>query len=442
MFAFTYSAAILAIINLGFAAFLIIKKREIRLAKYLAALLAASTICLLANALADVSYTEKSLIFWAGTALIGAIFAMAIYAHLIEVFTGHQNTVRKIIFIYFPAIILSSFAYSKFSIASTNFPFNKVAESTIGPLYLFVLSYTVILWIFSLARVVQMRRNATVVQRAQISYIFLGFAITSLGTMIFNAVLPLFGNITFFTLGPQCIVFLNAALAYSILKHGLLNFKIIIQKSIIYSVIIGAVIGFYLLIINTALIWLNLSKSISYPAASLLAAIVGAVSIPPINKFLQKITDKIFFKDHISYSEAMYNLSLVLNINIGLNSLLENTTKELYKTFKPTNLKIYLVREKLLFERNSLARVANVSHEDSFEIMQSENDDTLFVNAEHDGANLAQILIGEKITGEIYLPEDRDILNTFSFQFALALEKTFLFERLRSKIGDIKKEAV
>ncbi|MCX6782013.1 MAG: hypothetical protein NTW66_02775 [Candidatus Magasanikbacteria bacterium] len=436
MFAFTYSAAILAIINLGFAAFLIVKKWEIKLARYLAALFASSTICLVGNALADISYTEKSLIFWAGTALIAAIFAMAIYANLIEVFTGHSITILKFALIYVPAIVLSLFAYSKYSITGTNFPFNKAAESTTGPLYFFVLGYTIILWIFSLIRVVEMRRKATVVQRAQISYIFLGFGLASLGTMLCNAILPLFGNISYFTLGPQCIIFLSAALAYTILKHGLLNIKVVIQKSIIYSVIIGAIIGFYLLIINTALIWLDLSQSVSYPIASLLAALVGAIGIPPINKFLQKKTDKIFFKDHISYSEAMYNLSLALNLNIDLNSLIESTAEELYKIFKPTGIKIYLVREKLLFERDGGPNTIKISEEDLFEILPKGDDDELFVNAEHDGANLAQILIGEKKTGEIYLPEDREILNTFSFQFALALEKTNLFERLKKQVEE------
>jgi len=439
MFAFTYSAAILAIINLGFAAFLIFKKWKIKLARYLVALFLTSTICLAGNVFADISYTENLFIFWAGTSLIGAIFAMAVYANLIEVFTGHPITKLKIALIYIPGIILSLFAYSKYSITEINFPYNMAAESTAGSLYCYVLVYTVLLWIFSLIRVIQMHQKATITQKAQISYIFVGFGIASLCTMFCNAILPLFGNTAYFTLGPQSIVFLSITLTYSILKHGLLNIKIIIQKSLIYSLLIITVIGLYLIFISLITSLITFTGIKYHFIASLFAALFGAIGVPPLKKYLKRKTDKIFFKDRVPYTDAVHALSSAMNLSLDLHDLLKRTAETLCVIFKPNEIKIFLNREKiLLHKKNSHNSRITIINDADFEILPAD-DDSMLVNAEYDSITLAQVFIGEKLSGDIYLPEDRQILQTFSGQFAMALQKTFYFEKMKKHAKKLEK---
>lgn len=435
MFAFTYSAAILSIVNLGFAAFLFIlywrKNKKQHIIKYLILLLVTSAIWLLGNAISDITTNFNDLVLWGGIALIAGNLTMASYLCIVEYFVYERISKCKFIIFFLPVIIMSLFAFTKYNIYDAIFPFNKPAISITGELYWVVLSYIFFTWFYSLIIVIKKIKTATTIQRAQINYIFFGFAFQFVGAIICTFILPFMGNNSYFTLSPQFIIFLNGAIAYAILKHRLIDVKIIIQKSLVYSLIIIVVVGIYLLIISLITSLITLTGIKYHFIASLFAALFGAIGVPPLKKYLKRKTDKIFFKDRVPYADAVHALSSAMNLSLDLHDLLKRTAETLCTIFKPNEIKIFLNRENiLLHKKNSHNSRITILSDAEFEILPAD-DDSMLVNAEYDSITLAQVFIGEKLSGDIYLPEDRQILQTFSGQFAMALQKTFYYEKMK-----------
>lgn len=82
-------------------------------------------------------------------------------------------------------------------------------------------------------------RQLSGLPKLQLQYLFLGAAIFMVSIFIFNVFLPAAGIAQLILLGPMSSIFFIGSTAYAILKHQLLNIRIIIQKSIIYVLILG-----------------------------------------------------------------------------------------------------------------------------------------------------------------------------------------------------------
>jgi hypothetical protein len=436
MFLFTYTAAVLAIVCFGIAAFILARDYRDPLSRYFGLYVFFVAIWIGANAMADISMTDFSYRFWAGMSLIGGLFFIAFYICFAEHFTtGKKMSLTKKMVVFVPAIIMSCFGFTKLYVDEIFFPVNLPSQNTMG-----IMNYPILVYVFggmlyAFIRLLFHIRHTAYQKKQQSIYITIGFFIFLSAAATSSIVLPFFGEYRFYTAGPQFAVFMIALAAYAIFRHNLLNVKLVVQKSVIYLILITSVVGLYLAVVCALTIWASFSSSYIEPFAILAAALFGAVGVPPLKKYLKRKTDKLFFKDHMPYADAVHELSAAMNVNLEMKDLLDATTDTLYKIFKPKKITIFLTREKMVYERDGEPTMSEIKLDspDDFDFAPN-NDDKLYINAEYDGATLAQIIVDEKKSGDTYLPEDRDIMTTFSYQFALALQKTYLFEKLKKQI--------
>jgi hypothetical protein len=437
MFTLTYTAAVLSIVCFGISFYILIHDHKNLLSRYFGLYVFSVAIFNGATAMADVSSTELNYRFWSGLVLSGALFFIAFFLCFANYFTTEKPLTRtQRILIFVPAIIMSCLGFTRLCVDKVFFPINMPAQNTMGALQFPILLYTFIGMSFAFIRLLAHIRSAAYQKKLQSIYITVGFLIVVTAAVTFSVILPIFGESRFFCAAPQFSIFMIALAGYAIFKHQLLDIKLIVQKSVIYTLTIVSVVGLYILLIGTIPLWIDISNTILHPIVTLLCVLISALSVPALVKLLKQKTDKIFFKDHVPYADAVHRLGSIMNLNLDLHTLINGTINELYDIFKPKEIQIYLIREKKLFARDGKPSITVVSDE-SFDLLPS-NDDSLFVNAEYDGVNQAHILIGEKKSGDIYLPEDRQILTTFSYQFAMALQKTYLYEQLRHKNIELK----
>lgn len=440
MFLLTYSAAILSIICLCVAFFIISHDHKSPLSRYFGLYVFFVAIFNGATAMADVSSTEADYRFWSGLVLFGGLFFIAFFICFTEYFTTEKPlTVTQKLVIFVPAIIMSCLGFTRLCVDNVFFPAGMPAQNTMGVLQYPILIYTFAGMSFALVRLLTHIRHTAYQKKLQSIYITVGFLIVVSAAATFSVILPVFGESRFFSIAPQFSIFMIALAAYAIFKHKLLDLKLIIQKSFIYLALITAVIGLYIIIISLISFFATRFNAAYQPYAVVAAAILGAIGVPPLKAYLKRKTDKLFFKDHMPYADAVHELSSVMNSNLEINDLMNSSAIALYTIFKPHNIKIYLVREKTLYEWDESPgpNNARISKSDDFEYIPND-DDILYINADYDGAVLAQIVIGEKKSGDVYLPEDRQIMTTFSYQFAMALQKTFLYEKVKQKNIELK----
>jgi hypothetical protein len=445
MFFFTYTAAVLAIICFGIAAFILLKSRRNPLAKYFGLYVLCVGIWVGANALADIATTDFTYRLWANLAMTGGVFFISFYICFAEYLISGKplKKLKKALF-FLPAIIFSILGFTtKLYVAETILLVDSPSQNTMGVLNTPIFIYVFGVLIFGFVRLLINISKTSYQKKQQSIYIAIGFFIILSAAAISSMILPFFGIYEYYTTGPQFAIFMILLAAYAVFKHCLLDIKLIIQKSVIYLILVGSVIGIYLAIICLVSSVATHLNSSFQPYAVLIAALFGAVGVPPLKKYLKRKTDKLFFKDHMPYSDAVHELSQSMNLNLELKDLLNYTTESLYKVFKPKKITIYLKREKLLYERNAVPELKKGVITKITDFGQlPDDDDKLYINAEHDGMTLAQIIIDEKKSGDIYLPEDRSILTTFSYQFAMALEKTNYYEKVKKRAERLKEKTL
>jgi len=296
MFIFTISAAILTLINLGVAAFVFIQKKHNILAKYLGLYILFITVWVGSNAMADVASSDLALRIYSGLAVTGGVFFVSYHLCFIEFFINNRlSKIKKILFLT-PSIIFSICSFTKLYTIETFFPPNAPTQITLG-----IVSYPILLFllgglIYGGTRLLFYYPKASWLQKRQIIYIKMGVFLVLFGAIIFTVILPLLGEIRFYSLGPQFSIFLAIFTSYVILKHKLLDIKIIIQRGLIYIAILSIIIIFYLSILFTSLVLLKNNSHFNYFISAIITTIFGIFTVPIIELYFRRFTDKIFFK--------------------------------------------------------------------------------------------------------------------------------------------------
>ncbi|MCA9355681.1 ATP-binding protein [Candidatus Kaiserbacteria bacterium] len=247
----------------------------------------------------------------------------------------------------------------------------------------------------------------------QIKFLFIGtffFFILGVST---NSILPVVFHIYYFNgIGPSLSLILAGFIVYIIKKHHFLDITFVIQRSLIYSVLICGIIGIYI----TVLLVLN---EITYRTASMnpivsgiITSIIGIFSVPMIDSFLRKKTDRLFFKDRYNYNDVLQELCGSINRSIEITEIEDQTSKLLKRSLKSSSVEIII--------SNSQTSYKPKLNNSPFKL----NDrGALSIPLISDNKLIGQLRLGEKLSGDKYYAADWQLLETLSHPLALACER-------------------
>jgi len=345
MFILTYTAAMLATCYLVIAAVFLIKFREKtkQIEHILALYFLSNSVWIGGNAIADVAYEYNTLIIASGIAFIGGSAALVTAIILVDMLIDRRLPTNKQILIYsIPNIGTSLFAFSGYAITNVYFPINEPAQITPGIIYTISLFLIISGFIYALTRLIINQKKKLGIHRMQLLYVATGLLITSAGEIIFDVILPLAGEIRFYTLGPISSIFFAICLSYAIVHHNFLDICIIIQRGFIYSMLTGLVIGVYLveLFVLEHLAQTELQFATIWSAG--FTTLLGIWSVPHIERYLRRITDPIFFKDNYDHLQALRELSKTLNAHAELDTLIARAEEKLAQIFRSEGAHIIL----------------------------------------------------------------------------------------------------
>ncbi|MBN1585391.1 hypothetical protein JW899_03425 [Candidatus Uhrbacteria bacterium] len=431
MFLFSYTAAIFAMAFLAFAAFLLAKKRNDILARYLACYAIGVAVWSGSNAAADVAWNDLTARLWSGLAVIGVAVFCGFHLCFVHAFVhGKKPGIARTTVFFLPAAIIAAGAFTRYSIVETRFPAVSPAEMVPGPLYSLVSAYLIASLAYGAIRLfVFYRHQATPQQKLQIRYVETGFLILFVSSMTFCHILPLFGEIRFYTVGPQFSVFLLAFSGYAILKHQMINFRAAIQHGLIYSTLLAAIILTYIGILTAVSTLTERVTGVSYAFVSVLTAIAGAFGIPPIERFFRKNTDRFFLRNRYSYPEANNSLSRILNENLDMDDLTGGIENALREIFRVERVNIHILTEPLPYPDRPIGLTADTCRQAFGTCPVDVPPNGMVVPIILEGQAIAVVSLGGKTSGEPYFDEDTVLLQGFSYQAAIAIEKARLYRQ-------------
>ena len=220
---------------------------------------------------------------------------------------------------------------------------------TFGPLIHFYRFYAPLYIILGIGTIIfSYRHTNSYTEKNQIKYVLLGVSLFLIPAGITNAVLPLWFKIyTFNGFGPLFSFFMLAAIAYAIIRHQLLDIKIVIQRGLIYSILLGIVAGVYLSLVFILEYFFNEFYTSSVLMSAFVTTLIGIFGVPPLKLYFQKITDPIFFKDTYDYASVLRELTDILNQNITTEGIIEKSSAIIASALKAQKVTLHLKSAKM-----------------------------------------------------------------------------------------------
>jgi signal transduction histidine kinase len=179
-------------------------------------------------------------------------------------------------------------------------------ERKTGFLYAGYAAYFLIGWTAALGVFVAKWRRASGMARAQLQYLGAGVVIPVVGGIATNLVLPLLtGRSTSSWVGPYFSLLLVGIVGHAIIRHRLMDLRIVINRSLAYGILTVAV--FAVLFSTTHLLRLP-DKNVYVQSDALLFLVVAlAMLTSPVQTIVNRLIDPYLYRGRIEYASALRN---------------------------------------------------------------------------------------------------------------------------------------
>ena len=415
--------------------------------------------------LAETATSSDVAFFWVKFLMVFASWASP--AILLFIYTFPKETFKHNKVLVFAEIGLATF----FSIAAVSGLMYKNVEitsegtlkATLGPvLPLFGLVFGMHLIALS-TRLFDRFRHATGKEKEQFRYLAYGLVLMLLFVGVFDIFFILFlGKTDFAPLGVSSFLLLEGAVFYSITRHRLLDIRLVVARTVAYTLLVGIIAAFYtgVTFLATSLLFqttTNLQQTILYGALTLIVAF----TFQPLRRLLEETTNKVFYKGHYDSSEILSNLTKVMVTALGLKSLTEGLLVRMLpemrigkgafvlldkgkidhieKTGFDPKTKFVEIDIHALLETRKILIFDEVRQPKMKKIMR-ELDITVSVPLKVGSNELGLLLLGHKLSGEIYTDQDIGVLSILSPETSIAIENARAYEEIRKFSVTLQKE--
>ncbi len=329
---------------------------------------------------------------------------------------------------------------------------------------------------YGFLRVWRSYRRSSGLQRLQLQYLLFG-AFAFIGVMFtFDVALPALHIFRFTALGPVASLVIAAAAAYAFHRQQLMDIRIVIQKSAVYSILVGsASVLFFSLLIGFELMLRRKPDGTALAAAGS-ALVISVAVFEPFERRLRTVTDRLFFKQRYEYSHVVQKLSETLNNTIVLEQLVPRVLAQLKHLLRSSRARFVFVRsgridryDAGIYEDVSSGKLGRLFDGYPHILVRSDlpyilADRNLRPEIRHalEGVewepSLASfevgvpifnertlsgiVLLGPKLSGDPYTTEDQEVLQTFAHQAAVAIARADLYAKVQSHSRMLEKKVV
>jgi signal transduction histidine kinase len=381
--------------------------------------LVAWSVC---NYLADTSDTTDAALFWTKTTFPAALCMGWSIVYLSYIFPIKRkgsriaNSVYAVVAFIFSYIAMGSWVV----VEVTRVEGVGISDVVVGPLYNLVTLIYLIQISHSTFNFISNYKNLTGKPKSQVKYVLIGWTTFLSIAFITSNLLPLItGNANWSKFGPMGSIVMSLSISYAIVRYQFLDIKIIIQRGLIYSALLSVVATTYLGLVFLSEYIFNESTASSVLVSAFITTVIGIFGTPPLKLYFQKITDPIFFKDRYDYASVLATLAEILNKNISPDTIIEKTSSVLQHSLKAETVTFSL----------------NQDEEDIFI-----DSNVLSIPIISNRKKVGTLTLGEKRSGDPYTKEDRRLLETFTKQAAIALEKASLYTQVKEYAENLEKK--
>ena len=210
-----------------------------------------------------------------------------------------------------------------------------------GPLYLLFAVYILGCVGYTFSIILHKIRLARGVERLQLNYLFAGLIVPGVLATVTNLLIPLaFGTSRFSQYGPLFSFLMVAMIAHAIIRHRLMDIRVVIRKSVVYvvafvvagTILTGLIVGSNLLFPESG--W-GLSREI-------VLGLLVAVLFHPLKSRIQHAFDRYLYRGSYNYQRTIREASRVMTTMLDLRALLDHVSDVIGRTVRPELFGVYL----------------------------------------------------------------------------------------------------
>lgn len=301
-------------------------------------------------------------------------------------------------------------------------------------------------------------------QRLQLLYIFIGMIPLFVFGPVTGFVMPVVFQIAdFAALSPVYATFFAVLVGYATIKHRLFDLRLIVARSIAYSLAIatlGLVYGFTVFgFIDD--FFPDTRMSVLQQAIYATTAVFLAFTFQPLKRFFDKITDHIFYRDRYETEEVLNRLGKVFVAQSNSFELLDDSLHIITQTLKTKTGHLVVMNEGEIYKIASTAGADNTNitleQLQSFSDQLSIYDETDYHDAKYEAFHaigayvvlrlelqdelIGYLVLGSKQSGTIFTQQDVNLLEILSQELAVAIQNARQYEEI-ANFGDIMQREV
>ena len=205
------------------------------------------------------------------------------------------------------------------------------------------------------AQVYRYRHVSTPAQRQQTKWIVLGATVALLGFLLLGYLLPAFltAFMPFKSLGliPYVIVITSImlvllliplSLAFAILRYRLWDVDVLINKTLVYGLLTGALAAIYIGCILGLQALLRGIVHQNSDVAIVVSTLLIAALFQPLRRRIQALIDRRFYRRRYDAAKTLQAFSATLRHQVDLAELSEHLLAAVQETMQPTHVSLWL----------------------------------------------------------------------------------------------------
>jgi PAS domain S-box-containing protein len=367
-------------------------------------------------------------------------------------------------------LLFVSVSFGPWIVAGT-IPGNPRGSFIYGPLHTWFGIYFLLCFAAGIHTLWRASRRALGITRVQLRYLLLGISLTGAGAITTNLLIPLIGKTSKYSvLGPYFSLLFFSFSTHAIIRHRLMNIRLIVRRGIVYLLAALVAGGVFATFLGLVTVFMGKPRQ-DAPLATeveVLVALVIALAFQPLKGWIQSGMDRYLYRETYNYQQILREASRTIASTLDLETLLRYVGDVALRTCRPDLVAIYVqdARTGLFylhthlgqhnnapaslhtpltatdalptflgavrrpFLREELGRIAeNLDGGKATQQMSSLGGDfALPIFSERE--LLGFLLLGPKRSGDAYFNEDVELLSTLANQAAIAIKNAQLYRQV------------
>lgn len=305
-------------------------------------------------------------------------------------------------------------------------------------------------------------------RRHQINYVLVA---SLLGFGCYSTAYPLVYGVRIPPIGPLLIVF-YCIMAYAVLRWRLMDLRVVVKNTVLYATLYSVVVGLFVVVVVFVGQWLfygtrSLDRRVLWMCMIALSVVVA--TLRPLDTFLQRVTDRVFFQRKHEYQQTLKAASRGMAKVTSVDHLLRLITHFASRHLRVTHVGAFFHGSdtftlRVVRGRQPLAPGLTLTRENPLvawleqqkEVLRADEVERWLgrerVAIQEEMARLQArvcvptfgrsrllgiLVLGEKLSGDPYTEEDADLLATLANEAAVSIENAGLYEQLVHRMQEI-----